>query len=57
MEKNTVFIESAFGVVNVLFIAANEDEAYEFCNAHKWKWVDENGFVWELDYVDAEEEE
>lgn len=52
MKKNTVYIESAFGVKNVLFTAANEDEAYAFCNEHRWEWKDENGFVWDLDYVD-----
>lgn len=52
MKKNTVYIESAFGVVVELFTAANEDEAYAFCNEHHWVYVDENGFCWDLDYVD-----
>ena len=52
MEKNTVYIESAGGVRYAMFTAASEAEAYEFCNDNRWEWKDENGFVWDLDYID-----
>ena len=28
----------------------NEKQALEFCEDNNWEWMDENGFVWDLEY-------
>lgn len=52
MKANAVYIESAGGVKHVLFQATSEEEARRFCEENQWSWMDENGFVWHLDFVD-----
>ncbi len=33
-----------------LFVAETEETAKKFCEEHNWKFEDENGFIWDLDY-------
>lgn len=30
-----------------------EAEAESFCREYGWEWVDENEFVWDMDYEEA----
>ena len=45
-----VFIESAGGVKRCLICFETEEEAKSFCEENNWEWVDENEFVWDMDY-------
>lgn len=29
-----------------------EQEAIDFCDENGWKFRDENGFVWDMDYIE-----
>lgn len=33
-----------------LFVADTEESARDFCERNHWQTIDENGFVWDLDY-------
>lgn len=44
-----VYIKSA-GLKRYFTHFEIEAEAEDFCRAYGWEWVDENGFVWDMDY-------
>lgn len=41
------------GTKHVLFTADDEGEAKSFCVENGWELMDENGFVWGLDYEEG----
>ena len=44
---------SAGGVKYTLIEAVSFNEAHKFCEDNQWCFVDENDFVWDLDYYEA----
>lgn len=51
-----VVIVSAFGVKHHLVGQLTEEEAYNFCVEHNWRWLDENEFEWSLEIEDDYDE-
>lgn len=49
----TIWMYSGGGTKREFMTCETKYEACEFCSIYGWKYVDENGFEWELDY-DAE---
>ena len=47
-----VQLVSAFGIRHDLCGDLTEREAIDFCEVNDWHYVDENGFDWDLDYVE-----
>lgn len=47
-----VQIVSAGGVRYDLICGLTEQEAIDFCEENNWEYMDENCFVWDLDYVE-----
>lgn len=45
-----VYIESAYGVKKEITEFEAESDAYNFCKDFDWEYVDENMFVWNMDY-------
>jgi hypothetical protein len=45
-----VYKESSGGVKRYVTEFDTEEEAVEFCDSMDWEYVDENRFVWDLDY-------
>ena len=45
----TVYIKSA-GTKKYFTEFETEAEAESFCREYGWEWVDENEFVWDMDY-------
>ena len=33
---------------------ATEEEAESFCKENGWEWIDENGFMWDMDYEEVD---
>lgn len=48
-----VFIKSAGGVKKSFAQFETEAEAERFCRECGWEWVDENEFVWDMDYEEV----
>jgi len=46
----TVYVKSMGGVKKYLTEFKTEAEAESFCREYGWEWVDENEFVWDIDY-------
>lgn len=49
----TVYIKSAGGTKKYFTEFETEAEAESFCREYGWEWVDENEFVWDMDYEEA----
>ncbi len=49
----TVYIKSA-GTKKYFTEFETEAEAESFCREYGWEWVDENEFVWDMDYEEGE---
>ena len=48
----TVYLKSAGGTKK--YFTEFETEAEEsFCREYGWEWVDENEFVWDMDYEEG----
>lgn len=47
-----VYIEAG-GVRYTLLEAVSRYEAHKFCEDNQWCFVDENEFVWDLDYEEC----
>lgn len=45
-----ICIKSAGGAKKQLTEFKSKAEAENFCKANDWKYVDENDFVWDMDY-------
>ncbi len=45
-----VYLKSVGGVKKVLTSFEREDLAEDFCKESGWEWVDDNGFLWDMDY-------
>lgn len=45
-----VFMVSAGGVRHDLAVFEHEIDAADFCDVRDWEWIDDNRFVWRLDY-------
>lgn len=52
-EQWTVFMQSEGGTIYDFASGLTEKEALELCVQYDWKFMDENGFVWEL-YAEAD---
>lgn len=48
----TVYLKSA-GTKKYFTEFETEAEAESFCREYGWEWVDENEFVWEMDYEEV----
>lgn len=48
-----VYIKSAGGTKKYFTEFETEAEAESFCREYGWEWVDENEFVWDMDYEEA----
>ena len=46
----TVYLKSAGGTKKYFTEFETEAEAESFCREYGWEWVDENEFVWDMDY-------
>lgn len=53
----TVYLKSAGGTKKYFTEFETEAEAESFCREYGWEWVDENEFVWDMDYEEGEETE
>ena len=49
----TVYIKSAGGTKKYFTEFDTEAKAESFCREHGWEWLDENEFVWDMDYEEA----
>ena len=49
----TVYLKSAGGTKKYFTEFETEAEAESFCREYGWEWVDENEFVWDMDYEEA----
>lgn len=49
----TVYIKSAGGTKKHFTEFETEAEAESFCREYGWEWVDENEFVWDMDYEEV----
>ena len=45
-----VYIKSPGGVRRDIAVFENEIDAADYCDVRDWEYVDENEFVWYLDY-------
>lgn len=48
----TVYLKSA-GTKKYFTEFETEAEAESFCREYGWEWVDENEFVWDMDYEEV----
>lgn len=48
-----VYLKSAGGTKKYFTEFETEAEAESFCREYGWEWVDENEFVWDMDYEEA----
>lgn len=48
--KVVAYAKSAGGVRKAVEYFATAAEAEAFCDAHKWRWLDGNGFEWSMSY-------
>lgn len=49
----TVYLKSAGCTKKYFTEFETEAEAESFCREYGWEWVDENEFVWDMDYEEA----
>lgn len=49
----TVYLKSAGGTKKYFTEFETEAEAESFCREYGWEWVDENEFVWDMDYEEG----
>ena len=49
----TVYLKSAGGTKKYFTEFETEAEAESFCREYGWEWVDENEFVWDMDYEEV----
>lgn len=49
----TVYLKSAGGIKKYFTEFETEAEAESFCREYGWEWVDENEFVWDMDYEEG----
>lgn len=48
-----VYIKSGGGTKRYFTEFKTEKEAENFCREYGWEWIDENEFVWGMDYEEA----
>ena len=54
-EKEFKIILKSLGAVRKeLTSFATEEEAESFCKENGWEWVDESGFMWDMDYEEVD---
>lgn len=49
-----IILKSPGGVRKELTSFGTEEEAESFCKENGWEWVDENGFMWDMDYEEVD---
>ena len=49
-----IILKSPGGVRKELTSFATEEEAESFCKENGWEWIDENGFMWGMDYEEVD---
>lgn len=49
----TVYLKSAGGTKKYFTEFETEAEAESFCREYGWEYVDENEFVWDMDYEEV----
>lgn len=49
-----IILKSPGGVRKELTSFGTEEEAESFCKENGWEWVDENGFMWGMDYEEVD---
>ena len=49
-----IILKSPGDVRKELTSFATEEEAESFCKENGWEWIDENGFVWDMDYEEVD---
>ena len=49
----TVYLKSAGGTKKYFTEFETGAEAESFCREYGWEWVDENEFVWDMDYEEV----
>ena len=49
----TVSLKSAGGTKKYFTEFETEAEAESLCREYGWEWVDENEFVWDMDYEEG----
>lgn len=49
----TVYLKSAGGTKKYFTEFETEAEAESLCREYGWEWVDENEFVWDMDYEEV----
>ena len=49
-----IILKSPGGVRKELTSLGTEEEAESFCKENGWEWVDENGFMWDMDYEEVD---
>lgn len=45
-----VYLESAGGIKRYFTEFESEGEAQRFCEENNWEWLDENAFMWHMNY-------
>ena len=49
-----IILKSPGDVRKELTSFATEEEAESFCKENGWEWIDENGFMWDMDYEEVD---
>lgn len=49
-----IILKSPGGVRKEFTSFATEEEAESFCKENDWEWIDENGFMWDMDYEEVD---
>ena len=49
-----IILKSPGDISKELTSFGTEEEAESFCKENGWEWIDENGFVWDMDYEEVD---
>ena len=49
-----IILKSPGDVRKELTSFGTEEEAESFCKENGWEWIDENGFMWDMDYEEVD---
>lgn len=49
-----IILKSPGGVRKELTSFGTKEEAESFCKENGWEWIDENGFMWDMDYEEVD---
>lgn len=49
-----IILKSPGDIRKELTSFGTEEEAESFCKENGWEWIDENGFVWDMDYEEVD---